>query len=163
MATAYVEVPVGHGFVALVDAADAGAVSPFRWHSQLAATGRVRYARRTLRAPDGRWLKRYMHTYLTGWGYVDHINGDGLDNRRANLREVTNAQNHFNRAKSRIGSSQYKGVCWHRARRRWRADIMRDGRSRTLGYFDDEEAAARAYDAAARELFGEYARPNFPE
>jgi hypothetical protein len=102
-----------------------------------------------------------MHRLLIpGTHEVDHKNGDGLDNRRStNLRPATHQQNNANRAKAR-GSSRFKGVSWDRPSRRWYASIRGEGRSRNLGKFDSEVAAARAYNAAAVKFFGEYARLN---
>lgn len=106
----------------------------------------------------------YMHSFLTGWPLTDHINGDGLDNRRSNLRPATPAQNLANSHLSKRSTSGYKGVSRFtgRGRRQWRAYIAIDGRQRDLGTFVDVKEAARAYDAAALAEWGEYARLNFP-
>jgi hypothetical protein len=92
---------------------------------------------------------------------IDHVNRDGLDNRRANLRFCTASQNRGNQAKFR-GVSQYKGVVWDRSRNLWSARIGHQGRTLYLGRFVSEEDAARAYDKAACEKWGEFARLNFP-
>lgn len=94
----------------------------------------------------------------------DHISGDRLDNRRANLRAATHGQNAVNRGS--CGESLFLGV--HRDRRRWRAQIRplgsgEYGRKLHLGIYDTEEDAARAYDRAAREHHLEFARLNFPD
>jgi hypothetical protein len=95
---------------------------------------------------------------------VDHINGDGLDNRRSNLRLATGSQNQGNSRKRRDGvTSQYRGVSWNKRAGKWQALLRREGKLQYLGYFSDEEAAARAYDAAALEQWGSFARLNFPE
>lgn len=91
---------------------------------------------------------------------VDHINGDGLDNRRCNLRVVTSRQNSQNRAKMRGTTSRFKGVC--RASNSWVANLCVDYSQIYLGSFDNEQDAARAYDAAARKRFGSCAALNFP-
>jgi len=91
---------------------------------------------------------------------IDHINGDGLDNRRCNLRLATNTQNRRNGKAHSDGTSRFKGVCWDKFRGRWRADITFENRSIHLGRFHSETDAAIAYDAAARDLFGEFARLN---
>jgi hypothetical protein len=98
-------------------------------------------------------------------GPVDHTNGDGLDNRRANLRAATCTENARNVRVHRDNLAGWKGVSKAppRVRARWRARIWVDGRELRLGYFDDPEAAARAYDAAAREYFGAFAALNFPD
>ena len=105
-----------------------------------------------------------MHQVIMGSAegkVIDHINHNGLDNRRANLRFVTTRQNSWNKRKNRGNySSRYKGVAWSKSRKKWRTRITWNGRWIFLGYFDDEEAAAMAYDAKAKELFGDYASLN---
>lgn len=154
-----VEIPLSRGLIALVDDEDAASVGKYRW----AATKgrRTWYARRAIKRPDGRWSTELMHTLLSGWRYVDHRNGNGLDNRRANLRSATNQQNHRNRRKI-ISTSRFKGVSWHSQNGRWCAQLTVDRRRYWLGYHGEEGAAARAYDEAAREQFGEFAALNFP-
>jgi len=94
---------------------------------------------------------------------IDHINGNGLDDRRANMRTCTNQQNMRNLRKRRSGSSIYKGVYYDKRRRTWYARICHNGKNIHLGTFATEIEAARAYDRAARRLFGEFARLNFPD
>ena len=86
----------------------------------------------------------------------------GLDNRRANLRLSTVAQNAWN-SKKRNPRSGYKGVWFAADKGLWRAAIVCHGRRIHLGYFTDKIAAARAYDAAAKKYYKEFARLNFPE
>lgn len=93
---------------------------------------------------------------------IDHINGDGHDNRWCNLRLASRSQNSRNRRPKAGGTSRYLGVCLYRPTGKWLAQISVDGRSRNLGYFRDEEEAARAYDRAALEVDPGYARLNFP-
>ena len=94
----------------------------------------------------------------------DHINGDSLDNRKANLRSATYLQNSWNRGKSqRIGYSKYKGVIFYKMRQKWCATICVYGKKIFLGTFEDEIQAVKAYDKAAKKYFGEFAKPNFPE
>jgi hypothetical protein len=104
--------------------------------------------------------KIYMHRVILGTTSevpeVDHINGDGTDNRRSNLRPATRTQDHANQRKTR-GSSRYKGVFWDTTFKRWKARITINGRQLYLGSFDTEEAAARAYNVAALAAWGEYA------
>lgn len=92
--------------------------------------------------------------YLT-----DHINGNRLDNRKDNLRNCTHSENNMNR-KSKHGASKYKGVSKDNGYKNWRAQIQKDGKVRHLGTFKCEKEAARTYNKAAKELFGEYARLN---
>ncbi len=95
---------------------------------------------------------------------VDHRNVNALDNRRADLRLATNSQNQCNRPKTRLKTtSRYIGVHFDKRAGRWAAMIRKKGKKTWLGYYDCEIEAARAYDAAAREYHGEFARLNFPE
>ena len=96
---------------------------------------------------------------------ADHINRNSLDNRKANLRPATHAQNVQNRTKNRKGkySSKYKGVTWNCGHRLWQADIKFNGNHIFLGSFDSETGAAKAYDRAAKRYHGEFAVLNFPQ
>lgn len=112
---------------------------------------------------NGRMVKRFLHRMIMNAPpgiQVDHINGDPLDNRRCNLRLCTHAENQCNQHVVR-GRSQFKGVTWHKQNRKWRARIVHHGKDIHLGLFDDEVEAARAYDAAACEFHGDFARLNF--
>ncbi len=100
-----------------------------------------------------------MGPYSTDRRDVDHVNGDGLDNRRENLRATTRPQNLANTA-GRGGTSSFKGVSFESQTRRWKAQITVDGRHRGLGRYDTEEEAAFAYNAAAFEAWGDHARLN---
>ncbi len=95
---------------------------------------------------------------------VDHINHDGMDNRDANLRAATRAQNMRNRRKiSKSSSSKYKGVTWKKDRSKWEASITFERKYIFLGHFENEIDAARAYDEAAKKYHGEFACLNFPK
>jgi hypothetical protein len=154
-------IPLTRGLSALVDASDYAAVMAAGPWQTNPDHGRRPYAQRNVRA-SGRHTTQSLHTFLTGWPLVDHINGDGLDNRRVNLREATRAENNRNRGLNRNNRSGYKGVAPTKSGR-WSARIKAHGTDRSLGTFATAEAAARAYDDAARELFGEFARPNLSE
>jgi hypothetical protein len=92
---------------------------------------------------------------------IDHINHDGLDNRRCNLRICTSSQNNRNQ-RPRKASSQYKGVSWYKDYGKWEAYIQENGKQKRIGYFNDEVMAAKAYDQKAVELYREFACLNFP-
>lgn len=154
-------VPLSRGLVALVDDADLPLVLSFGSWSAM-PRNRTYYARRTVRR-EGGGSSQYMHRVLVDWPRVDHINGDGLDNRRCNLRPATHADNMRN-ARLRVdNSSGFKGVTASKRAGRWAAAIHVNGRRLHLGSFEDAQDAARAYDAAALTYFGEFARLNFPQ
>lgn len=156
-----IEIPLTKGFVALVDDEDAEAVlAAGSWHALEAPT--VTYAARRDPQP-GKNVRVHLHTFLTGLLLVDHANGDGLDNRRANLREATRQQNAQNRRRRCDNRAGFKGVSKvYRRRNLWRAVIHVRGQQVSLGCFRTPEEAALAYDTAARDLFGEFAALNFP-
>jgi hypothetical protein len=120
------------------------------------------YARTSIWS-DGRKASVFMHNLIMGCTGVDHRNGYGLDNTDPNLRVATEVENGRNRQPNAGASSGFKGVSWHRQHQKWSARIMVSGKSRWLGLFADEVAAARAYDDAAVELHGAFTRLNFPD
>ena len=142
------------GFVAIVDADDYEWLSQISWCVTLCGPGRL-YARGFVRGSRAPYRRAYMHRFILDAPrhlFVDHINGDGLDNRRANLRLASNAENNRNRHSR--SASGHKGVRWEPERQQYRTYI-------TVGSFADPIDAALAYDMAAITLFGEFARPNF--
>ena len=150
------------GRVALVDDEDYELVNQYRWHVREDARPGHRsgpYAGTCLPGPGGKFVFVFMHTLVTDFPKPDHIDGNGLNNQRSNLRPATAGQNCANRRG--WGRSPYKGVTPNG--RKWVARIGYDHKIRNLGNFTSEEDAARAYDAAAIELYGEFARLNFPE
>jgi hypothetical protein len=94
---------------------------------------------------------------------IDHINGDKADNRIANLRLASVAQNAWNMKAKRGAASQYRGVCFIAHLNKWRAQLTANKQTYPLGYFSDERDAARAYDRKAKDLYGAFARFNFPD
>jgi len=154
------EIPLTRGLVALVDDADFDAVAAAgKWYARPSLN--TFYACRMYPQMDGKQRVVSMHTLVTGWGYVDHIDGDGLDNRRANLRPADQSKNGMNRALGSNNTSGFKGVT--RRRLGWEAGISLDGRQVYLGTFATAQEAAHAYDEAALHHFAEFARPNFPQ
>jgi hypothetical protein len=144
---------------ALIDRDDAALVLPYRW--RCAPNNGIPYVK--ARTRDGRTL--YLHRLILQVDdpllTVDHVSTNALDNRRCNLRLATRGQQQRNQ-RAIQASSAYKGVSWDARCKRWCAQIRADGRATWLGRFCSEKDAARAYDAAARDLHGEFARLNFP-
>lgn len=144
---------------ALIDEEDLPQLSKFVWYCY--ATGATFYAKTNDRRLSANL--RSMHRMVMGVGsdtLIDHINGNGLDNRRCNLRVAKPAENSRNSFKTTAPwpTSRFKGVRW--LGRKWGASIKVDGSAVDLGRFDNEEDAARVYDAMAIERFGEFARTN---
>lgn len=102
-----------------------------------------------------------MHKIIMPGSEIDHKNGDGLDNRKENLRVCSRSQNLFNRRKHSKSSSSYKGVSWNPLHKKWHSRIMKNKKQINLGYFDKEIDAAIAYDESAKKLFGEFCHTNF--
>jgi hypothetical protein len=147
-----------HGGHTLIDDDDLALVLEHKWCINQKEQGkRTSYVRRTT---DSLKLHQLIMGEVPEGMVIDHVNGDGLDNRRANLRFCTHAQNRQNQSKRIDGASPFKGVGWVEDRKKWRAFIKVEGRQKTLGYFDREEEAALAYDSEAREIFGDFARLN---
>lgn len=154
------EIPLTQGYVALVNDEDYEDLARHRWHANVCP--RTVYARRNVPKGSGQTTE-YMHERITGYGVTDHENGDGLDNRRENLRPATRVQNNRNSRSHRGSSSEYVGVAWHKVTSKWQAVLRLDGKQKYLGLFPNEEDAARAYDKAAFERDPEFCRLNFPE
>lgn len=149
------EIPLTRGKVAIVDDEDFEWLSQWKWCAGCAG----KYA---LRGHERRAL--YMHRFILGASagtLVDHVNGNGLDNRRCNLRLCTTREN----SRNQRGRALYKGVYrdFRRADGVWRARIKLPDKTLHIGAFDTPEAAARAYDAAAIKHFGDFARLNFAD
>lgn len=145
---------------ATVDDEDYELATAYRWN--VAKIENKFYAVTSVRCDHGQ-TSLLMHKLLTGYAINDHVNGDGLDNRRVNLREATTAQNGQNRGPQANNTSGLKGVSWHKLSGKWNASIKASGKRMNLGYFTSKIAAAEAYDAAAREYHGVFAYLNFPE
>ena len=136
-------------------------LSQWKWHAQ--NSGGCCYAVRSRRVRGKREHVRIHKVVAARMGIdmvhlIDHIDGDGLNNTRSNLRAATIAQNGYNRGKQRNNTSGYKGVCWDKSRSKWKSQIVCDGTHQNLGHFDTKEDAAEAYRKAAENLHKEFAR-----
>lgn len=159
------QVPLTRGLVAIVDDDDGELVAAYTW---CAATGRTTsYAETKVSHPWGGKTTLRMHRLILGLEFGDrrhgdHINGNGLDNRRSNLRISTPHQNSVNRRGWSGTSSRYKGVSLLPSGK-WRAYISAGGKQLFLGNYATELEAAAAYDEAALDIHGNFARLNLKE
>lgn len=146
--------------IILIDKTDWKLVSQYRWH--VVNWHGILYAITNVMV-DGKQNTIKMHRLILKAPrhlQVDHINKNGLDNRRHNIRLCTASQNRYNQKQRKDSSHPFKGI--GRWRKRWAAFIRKDGKSIRVGVYDTPIEAAKAYDGKARELFGEFAATNFP-
>lgn len=151
-------VPLTQGLVAVIDAEDVPLVEGRLW-AALRRGGKI-YAGRSVWS-NGTNGCELMHRVILDSPkdiLVDHVDGDGLNNRRSNLRAASRSQNAMNSGAHRDNASGYKGVSWLSHRQKWTAWICADGQRNYLGVFDTPEAAHAAYAAAAQKLHGSFAR-----
>jgi len=159
-------IPLTRGKFAIVDPQDLAPLLRYKWHLAQCPTSAYAAAWTTT-AKNGKRKRIWMHRQILNVPpqmCCDHINHNGLDNRRANLRIATRAQNSANRQKrNQHTRSIYKGLEWDKKQKKWKARISVRGRKIYLGSFASEIDAARAYDRAAKEHHGRFAVPNFPD
>lgn len=150
-----IEIALTRGKIALIDDADHDLVLQYTWCAQ-----RIRKRWYAVTGTGGQFVSMHRVIMNASTGeQIDHRNGDGLDNRRENLRFCTSAQQAYNKGPQPYKRhSQFKGVTWAARSQKWKAQIMQDGVNYHLGLFDREEDAADAYRTAAIERFGEFAR-----
>ena len=151
-------VPLTQGCEAVIDAADAPRVSGFNWH--VAKNGSRHYARRKQYSTEGS-CTFLMHRVLLDAHpemLVDHINGNGLDNRRSNLRLASPAQNRQNMGLPAHNTSGLKGASWCKRTKKWQAIISVSGKQHYLGRFATVEAAHAAYCDASAKFHGTFGR-----
>ena len=153
------EIQLTKGKVALVNDADYERLNKMKWYFHYMKNNNTAYA--------ARWIAGsivLMHRFILNPAkdqVVDHIDGNGLNNQRENIRICTKSDNQGNRAKNKNNTSGYKGVHFYKRINKFRAQIKLYGKDIYLGYYNSPIEAARAYDAKARELFGEFANTNF--
>ena len=157
------QIPLTQGKFAIVDAEDYDRLSRYKWHAR---KDRDKYRARRSIWRNGKGATILMHReilHVPEGIKINHINHNGLDNRKVNLRLSTQAQSAFDQRPQEKRTSSFKGVCRETDSKKWRADIKYNRKRHHIGAFDNEKDAAEAYDAKAIELFGEFAHLNFPE
>lgn len=164
------KIKLTQGKYALIDEEDFDLISQYKWYAK--KIGNTFYAARAITVQGQnkhKNIKRKQKTIIMHREImknklkqnqeIDHINGNGLDNRKCNLRLCNRSENMMNQ-RIKKGTSQYKGVRWDK---KWRAQITYNKKQKHLGFFNNEIDAAKAYDKKAKELFGEFAKLNFNE
>ncbi len=163
------EIKLTKGFVTIVDDEDYARLSKLSWFAQRGFSkwyaSRCQYIGKIKGKHKSKHL--YMHNFLVGvipkGKMIDHINGDGLDNRKCNLRICTKQENGRNRAKHAGNTkNKYKGVYRYRGEKKFTVRIViKKGKQIILGAYADEQEAAMAYNMAALKHFRQFARLNF--
>lgn len=140
-------------YIAFVDDEDFEKVNQYEWYAN--KNKHTFYARTLI---NGKAIQ--MHNFIMNGKPIDHIDHDGLNNQKSNLRMATYSQNNMNKIPKVNGSSKFKGVTWYKEGNKWLAHIGINKKQINLGYFVSEIEAAQAYNNKARELFGEFAYLN---
>lgn len=158
------QIPLTQGKFALVDDEDFEELNKHKWYAQ--KDGNTFYANRKVGIGQGKEKVDIMHRIILGVTdskiKVDHIDHNGLNNQRQNLRIATSAQNAMNKKSSKNTSSKYKGVTYRRLNK-WEASIYLFKKYKYIGIFSTEIEAAKAYDEMAKLHFGEFACLNFKD
>lgn len=164
--TAEVFIPLGKGKIAVIDFEDWNLIRSYTWTLKTNGKNKKTYYAYGYKREAGRGISTTLHREIMGEYPLGlelaHKDGDGLNNRRDNLKFVTHQQNLQGRKmKKENTTSLFRGVRLHQ-RGKWTAQLSLNGKQVALGCFTTEIEAAKAYDAGARKYFGEHAAPNFP-
>lgn len=143
----------GLGKFAIADDEDASLLQGKKWYVH-----NKKYAATTVYEGGGRSRILFMHNLILGSKGIDHVNGNGLDNRRSNLRVCTHSQNMMNISRHKDNKSGYKGVSWCKLNKRWKAQITINGKNTYLGLFATPEEAHKIYALKATQNHKEFAR-----
>lgn len=155
-------IPLTKGYFAQVDDEDLEWLNQWKWNARV--DRKTVYAVRCHKKEDGNFVTVGMHRQILGLTdpktLGDHIDGNGLNNTRKNLRPCTNKENLMNRGPNINSLSRFKGVSWHKSSKRWQSTITILGKKKHLGYFDNECEAAIECNKAVKEHHKEFARYN---
>jgi hypothetical protein len=166
------EIKLGRGtYAALVDDEDYEYLSQWTWMSSKKGNNIYVIRRQYVDERNSNGMKKTikfsMHRVLLKVEdkkqFIDHLDGNALNNQKSNLRLASMSQNNRNTRKAKNCSSQYKGVSWLPKFKKWKVDIYVNGKNKGLGLFKNEEDAGRAYDKMAKLHFGEFAWLNFKD
>jgi hypothetical protein len=152
------EIQLPNGSIVTVDDEDYPMVASFKWHSEQGRN--TEYAVRSAKNSMGRDTSIRMHRQILQvrrGEIIDHIDHNGLNNCKSNLRVCTNQENVSHQRKRKGASSQYKGVTWNKQKQKWQAQIKVNYKNINLGLFETEADAALAFNQAAIHHFGEFA------
>ena len=152
------EIELTNGMKALVDDEDYDNLLNYKW--RCLKNGKTHYAIFGKRI-NGKYINIWMHRMIMNAkdrkSEVNHINHNGLDNRKENLRITTHDKVIIQSQVSDKKQSKYKGISYHKPTNKWRARININGKTTYLGYYNNEIEAAKSYEKKAIELYGEYA------
>lgn len=148
--------------IVLVDNEDYDKLIKYKWYIKRIKKRNSDYAHTKIKI-NGKWYNKLIHRIILNpldSEQIDHIDCNGLNNQKNNLRIVTDSQNKMNRIPQKKSTSEFKGVYWYKEYNKWVSKIKKNKVSYHLGYFIDEIDAAKAYNEKAKELFKEYAYLN---
>lgn len=157
------EILLSQGKIALIDDEDFEIVNRYKWYANKHRS--TFYARTNVRVGYKKRINIKMHRLILNLTdqniIIDHVDGNGCNNQKDNLRICTNSQNQANRPKRKYSIALYKGISQSNSKKGgWRAQIKINGRVKSLGYFNTQEQAALAYNEAAKIIHGEFANIN---